>query len=668
MDALTATVVAMLVVTGTLGLVAAGGGAAAAGPVDGPREVAADRPGVPAQPDNGSSVYDDFGDAEDVYLQEDGSAVLVFEEEANASQLEIGADVSEGLARMLVVDDLDDEDLDDENVEASGTVIVEEDAFSAEGYLLADRPEELESLDLSVSAEQTADTNELDASLDATMVDTSSGSAVGTGDITTSGHVTTTADTFETSGQFSMETDFPASAEERFAVSLTDRQDGYTVDLTQYQTVSNYGADRWETREQARQTLQRQYGALAESLDGTSSIEITHYRFEERSERGYWLELEFTVEYTGIDDGVERQLARELANDPELDLDRQEAREIAGQVTELEIETFDASVVTDGATTDAQWDVELANFDQIALATIDVVGAADLSEVEGFDQEAVDDARSMIEAQAAADLRMTAEWDATVEQTGADRTTVTAEFSVDTENWDAYVAELEDRGIDTGGDVRFELEAHTEGDEIRVDTSAEFQQDDLLDQTIEALGNAAQQDEDATDAEEFVAKLEQSDLEIARMDVEVDDETVTVEASAKANNMEAFVPEEAPGSPEKIVTEGDGDTATTYVFVDGLVEDPQNATREDLSDLDVVTEDTEVHQAGEWDREFPEMDYEAASDHLGIEYEPPAETETETGNGTDTPGGGDAPVPGFGVPAALLALASLLVGVRLRRD
>lgn len=672
LDGLTATLVAVLVVTGTLGLVAASGGAAAA-PADGPSEVTVDRPGVAAdragdaaQQDNGSSVYSDFGEASDVYLREDGSAVLVFEEESNASQLEIGADVSEGLARILVVDDVEEEDFEGQNVEANATAIIEGDMFSAEGHLLADRPEEVESLDLSVSAEQTAETNELDASLEATLVDTSGGSPAAIGDLTTSGQVTTTADTFETSGQFNLQTDLPARDKQRFGVSLTDRQDGYTVDVTQYRTVSNYGADSWETREQARQTLQRQYGSLAESLGGTSTVEITHYKFEERSQRGYRLELEFTVEYTGIKDGVERQLASQLASDPQLDLDRQQASEIAGKVTELEIETFEASYVTDGATTNAQWDVKLANFDQVAMAAIDVGGAADLSETEGIDQETLDDARAMIEAQAAADLRMTAQWDATVEQTTDGKTDVTAEFSVDSENWAAYVSELENRGIDTGGDVTFELEAHTEGDEIRVDTTAEFKQKDLLDQAIEALRTSAQQDEGATEAEEFVTKLEQSELQIARMDVNVDGETVTVEASAKAGNMQAFVPEDAPGSPQKVVSRGDGETATTYVFVDGLVEDPRNATREDLSHLDVVTEDTTVHQAGEWDREFPEMDYEAASNHLGIEYEPPAETSTP-GN-TSTPGGEDAPVPGFGFAAALLAVASLLVVVRLRRD
>lgn len=648
-----AVLLATVVLVGTLAVAGGGPVAPGAGAADGPAVAAAETPS-PTPADNETA----FGDADEVYVTEEGDAILVYEEESdsNATSVEMGADVSAGLARLLVVGE-SDEDL--EEVDGNLSTFVEPDRIATDGNLIAERPAELESLDAEASGTVNNQTNQMEATVDATFVDeeSTSGAAMS---MTTEGSMTQTATTFSTSGSHAVSYDYEGSVDREpteFAFTLVENDDTYEIDVTRKDLVySRYGGERWNTSEAARETLEQQYVSAAEEWGGTAEITIHEYDYVEREDDRDRLTIRYSVVYRGIDDGLEQELADDLATDQEMDMSREQARSVAEGVTDADVERIEFARSRGPNGMETSWDVEITGYDAVLYALVDAgeQGAFDTEET-AVDVEDFEDARSMLEAREAADLRTTAEWRANVERTADGETTVHAEFSESAENWAAYVEELEARGVDRQADTTFDVRAYDEGEEVHVEGEFEVVNEGLV---SEALSSSQEDLEDSsTDEEtrEFLAALEESDFEVARIDVDLSGDQMTVEASAKAENMSAFVPEDAAVSPDQVVVRGDGDQQTTYVFVSDVVEDGSDVTREDLSHVDAVTEETTVHAAGEWNRSFPEFDARAAADHLGVEYETP-----------DPEGDEGVMTPGFGALTAALALALAVLVARRR--
>ena len=79
-------------------------------------------------------------------------------------------------------------------------------------------------------------------------------------------------------------------------------------------------------------------------------------------------------------------------------------------------------------------------------------------------------------------------------------------------------------------------------------------------------------------------------------------------------------------------------------------------TKADLEQLSVVGPETTVHQAGEWEDDFPRPDTDAMSEFLETKSED-AGKDDENADGT----------PGFGIGAGLASIAGLLTTLVLRR-
>ncbi len=317
-----------------------------------------------------SQAESDLDPADEVYLRDDGSAVLRYDDnESDVNQVDLGMDASEGLVHMLVADDLDDEMQNEEFESANFSAILDQQGFAGNGSLVMQQPDEVTDLSVDVSGEISDERNQIDA----TATGTFESEAATTGEATTSGHVTATADTFETAGSVSVDSgSMPAGDDTSMNVSLEDTSDGYTIDVAQERSVPDFSAEQWETREAAKQTLQEQYGAIATQMGGTSDIQINEYEFEERSTGNHRLTIDVTVEYTGIDAGIEEQLATSLANDDTSDLSQSEAEKIAANITELEIETFEFTMSQSDGTIDVEWEIALANYDELTIAMLDL--------------------------------------------------------------------------------------------------------------------------------------------------------------------------------------------------------------------------------------------------------------------------------------------------------
>ncbi|MDS0473846.1 hypothetical protein [Natrinema sp. 1APR25-10V2] len=601
-----------------------------------------------------SQAESSLGPADDVYLRDDGSAVLQYEDDTDVDKLDIGADVSKGLVHMLVVDNVSEQDAEYE--EASFSAVLDQSGLSGDGSLVMEQPDSLKDLSVDVSGEVSEEANQFDATASGTFESQAAAMTA-----SSDGTVTATAERLETSGSVSVDGGMAAGTggNMQMDVSLEDTQSGYVLDVSQNQPVSDWSASKWETREQAKRTLQQQYGNLATGLGGSSEITISNYNFEERSTGQHRLEIDFTVTYSGIDSGIERQLATQLASDPTTGLSQSEASEIASSVTELEIETLEFAVDSSSGSMEATWDVAIANYDELTLAMVDLAEAS--STTSGVAQEDLENARAAIEAQQAANLESTLQWDVSIEQTSDQEMTLDAEVTGDTTNWGSYIDELESRDVEPPKDVTFSMTAETNDGELELDAKFELEAEDLASQAVKSWAQSMQGSPTGTtmssDANQFITALSESELEVARVDANLGDGTVRVEGGAKFENMSKITNTISDTvAISGVSSEMNDGTASMYVYVDSMGDvDTASATKADIEHLGVVGAETTVHAAGEWDREFPSVDTEAMNNYL------------EGGSEEKDDEGGDS-IPGFGFGASITAVAALLTALVLRRQ
>ncbi|ELY77673.1 hypothetical protein [Natrinema pallidum] len=606
-----------------------------------------------------SQAESDLDPADEVYLRDDGSAVLRYDDnESDVNQVDLGMDASEGLVHMLVADDLDDEMQNEEFESADFSAILDQQGFAGNGSLVMQQPDEVTDLSVDVSGEISDERNQFDA----TAAGTFESNSTTTGEATTSGHMTATADRFETAGTISAESGTMAAGDDTsMSVSLEDTSDGYTIDVAQERSIYDFSAEQWETREAAKQTLQEQYGAIATQMGGTSDIQINEYEYEERTTDDNRLTLDFTVEYTGIDAGIEEQLATALANDDSSDLSQSEAETIAANITELEIETFEFTMNQSDGTFDVEWEIALANYDKLTIAMLDLAESTDMNGT--MPQEDIDNARAAIDAQQKADLTWEMQWDASVEQTSGNELTLDAELTSETENWKDYIAELKANDIETPNDVKFDLTAETDGDKLSVDGQFEVESKDLAGNAINAMAESAQSGPTGSSnaqSDQFMTALSESELQVARIDGSITGDSVRVEAGAKFDNMSKVTETFSDTvSISGVATESDGNTTSMYVYVDDMGDvDTASATKSDIEHLGVVDSETTVHQAGDWDKEFPDVDTDGMRSYLGLNAENSEQAEGEDDSDS---------VPGFGLGVGLAAVAGLLTTLVLRR-
>lgn len=594
-----------------------------------------------AQPDG------DVEPADEIYVDGDGNAVLVYEEDAEDEEVEFGADVGAGLVHALVVSDAE---VDDTDVTGSGTAVLTRDTFSGNGTFAAPRPEEL--ADLTVDVEGVHD--EADSRFDATaharfeQDDRRGGLPIDRG--TAEGTATVTASTFEATADVDATLAEPLGGDRRHAFTVTETDGTYSLEADESYVVSEWRAEQWESRERAAETLRNRYGSVAEEFGGRSEVVLESYSFTETADGRYRLDVEYSVTYHDIEDGLARELTRTLAETDEVDLEESELDDLETRLGELTVEEVHVAYEQRRDDVTASFRMHLEDYDQVVHAGLDVAEAADTGEVDL--EEDIQRTRDVLDAQAAADLERRYTVRVDVASVGGSAVEFDLESTYRTENWQAYVAELEDRGIERT-DLSYEVTAESRGDEIETTAAVELRGDDLVGGATEALLGVV--DEEDTEAQQYVEAFREAGFEKARVDVSVTEGTVRLEGATAFENMTALQAalaesEQVPAF-ESAVARTDNGTVRTYVRVPGAT--TSDADEETVRELAYVDDDTEVHLAGTWDRSFPEADTQSAREYLGLTPTPAPDED----GGVMADGAG----PGIGAAiAALLAAVALL--------
>jgi len=627
-----------------------------------------------------SSTQEDDGleRADEIYVQENGDAVLVYDNEDDSSdpetQGEIGIDVSSNLAYLLVTQPR--EGTGSGTGQASVTVTPSE--LVGNGSLSARQPALLEEFSMELSGQSTDQNADGTLTVDATVNSAGTGANEAFNSVTTSGEITSTASQFTATGDFNADLQSTpmtaATSESSFSFALAESNGGYTVEVDRNETIFSFGESQWETRESALAALEEQYQLTADEFDGAAEITLEEYSFTEvpspgeRSSNEYRLDIEYTVEYTDIEGQLADAIARNLTNDPDLDLTEQEAQQFADRLEELSINDVSASYDTGPEAVTADFSADIENYDAALLGFLDIAESADTGGVNSASFQGLDRLRSQLEAQEAANLRQTYTWNGEV--TKPDSQSVALDFDADyeTENWQAYISELDDRGIETP-QTEYEFTGTSTGEQLNFEGRVTVE-GDFLGQLTDQLANASADDPEAQRALEA---FEQSEFQIARMSANVNESTVTIEGGAQFENMSAIrdaLAESEEGFPPgltSVVARPENGDSRTYVRVEGAVS--SGASESDVRALEYVGDDTTVNMPGDWDREFPTLDTERARDYLDIDDGSAGGSDGDgsdgdgtDGNGTDTAGNdtnGTATSttgPGFGVALAVLAM------------
>ncbi|MFB6141763.1 MAG: PGF-CTERM sorting domain-containing protein [Halorientalis sp.] len=602
---------------------------------------AAQRGPAPVGPDDSSDP------PEDAYVQDDGDVILVYEgEEAmdDGGRTEFGVDVASNLAYMLAVQPLEGENADAATGQA--TAVLRPSGLNANGTFSVPRPDSLESLSFELTGQTTSQNARSDMTLETTFDAGMAGRLLQSASL--AGNMTVTGSTFRTAGSFDAQMLRTPGQPQSFAFDLRETGGGYTLEVQQERQISSFAAGEWDSRSAARATIERQFAMAAEQLGGSAEVTLESYSFTEQSEGGGTLDVAFTVRYEGVKEALASTVARQLATSQSVEMSQAEIDSVTQRLQQLTLDRASVDVDVGDGQVAVDYGLEMANYTSATLAMFEVAAA---SESQAMTEGSIQRLRSQFEAMQAADLRQRYEWTASFEGAGGTSATLTADFQYRTDNWAAYVSELESRGLPTV-ESTYDLSANTEGDSLNLDGTVSVQGEDVIDTTLGQYLNASRtspgMDQEAIS---ILRGFRQANLSIARADVNVSNGNVTFEAGAQFGNLSALgaaldQSADVPETVSSIVGRTENDTLHTYVRVRGAVSG--DASESDVRALDGVAESTTIHMPGTYDREFPEMDVERAANYLGVT--PP-----------ETNGAG----PGFGVAVAVLALlGAALVAAR----
>ena len=660
----TALLVALLVVCSSAASVTALAGATATTPDAGASTASVDA----TTPSHNNTTEP----ADEVFVHENGDAVLVYEQdddgEASTATGHLGLNVTEGLMHVLVRDELEQPS----NVTGDAQFVLEPSALAGNGSFAAPRPENLENLDADVTAKRTETDASARASVDMTYVDDSEYSTTSTIEsASTSGEASIAADEFSTSGSASAEYTESTETLQHREYTLEEGTDQYRLQASEEYYVSSYFASQWDTEENATRTIEQQYASIATALGGSADVTVSSYEFTEADDGRMLLDIEYQIVYSNVDDALGQQVAQQITNAEDVDVSTETAEAVGDAVAELQVDRVHAAVDAEGTSMQAAWDVQLSEYEPLVDASLDL--AAEASEDENVTEQ-VERARQSYEAMKASGLVQTMSWEGSLSSPSENAVRVQASMQYDTQNYEAYVNELEARDLPTGGSVSFSASAQTDGEEVVAEMEYSVEREDLVDETLGNLVESAQNAQGAATGQagtenvrRFVEAFQRSDFEKAKMNVDLREDDVQFQAGASFEDMESFravMQDEFDGEVASTYADLEGDSKA-YVHVDGAF--GENATESEVREHRAVDEDTTLHLPGDWDpatKEFPKMDQEEARNYLDIE-----EPETTTSAGTSDGGNVASGLPGFGVPAAFAAVAAasaLLLG-RLRR-
>ena len=586
--------------------------------------------------------------ADEIYVQENGDAVLVYEgetEDDTNGTVEGDLLTSEGLA-FGVLDS--SEGLDSGSFDLSATLTGS--GLDGSTSFQFERPDTLQAFDLTLETVRNADTSETSLEFSVEATPESSVTAF-VSSASTSGSLEQSAESVALTGQASAET-LAVTDSQTQSFSLSETDSGYQIDVSRAYTVGEFQTRQWESRERAQQTLSAQFGFISTQLGGTADVSIDSYSFDASTSR---LDIEYQVTLQDVEAGLQQQLARSLAQDESVDLSQEEASEFAQRILSAEIDTVEATVEQEPGTATVNWNIELSNIADAQIAVLELSAASG----EGINQSVIDRRQETLEASQAAGLQQTTEWSLDYTAEGG---SVAVEGSVDASasNWAAFTDELESRDR-TVGSQELDLSVTTEGEQVTGEGTFAFEREDLIQSAIDSGIDAAETDGD----EEAVTGLlafDEADFQQAKLEASADADGTTVRAGAQFGDLEnlATLVGETYGGLDigDVVVRTEDGTTRTYVYVEGAVS--EGASEDDVRSLSVVDGETQVNMPGDYDREFPTADADRAANFLGVSL-----GDGDNGDGSDD--GGGLAQPGMGVVVALVAIVISVVALRRRQ-
>ncbi|MHB9286858.1 PGF-CTERM sorting domain-containing protein [Halobacteriales archaeon Cl-PHB] len=583
--------------------------------------------------------------ADEVYVNDDGDVVAVYEETDETdtdSQAQYGVDVASGLAYALVTDPVEG------STDATGNLsaVATPDSMSVDGMLSVATPDSIESFSLSASSQTTRQTATGDLSIAAT---TSGGSSLTRllESASTTGEVTMGGTSLTATGSVQASAVVPLGQETSMDVSITEGNNGYTLSIAQHQAINEFQVRQWETREQAKQTIQRQYAMLGQSLGGDATVTLETYSLSQNTNGRYVLDVAYTVEYTGIDRGLEQMLPAVLAQNP--DISSQQATNFAKSVTDLQVNEMSFDYAVQGSQFEANFALDLGNYNDFL---VEYMAIASATSADSSFQDQLDRLEKQFEARKAANMAQTYTWSGSLSHPSQDATKYEFDASYRTQNWAAYTDELAARDLPVFNSST-ELSGSLQDGQLVLSGSLSTSGENLFKTIFEQQMGSATMQADTTEAFQSFAEAQPRK---AKLELSLDDEQVRMEMGAKFGNLaalrDAVTNESSTPAYSEVVGRTDNGSTKTYVKVDGAVSG--DAAESDVRSLSYVDSETEVHLAGDWDQDFPTTDKQQARSFLGIQ-----------GDGSDgsTPGGLG---PGFGVTTAIVALLGAALLVRLR--
>jgi hypothetical protein len=238
-------------------------------------------------------------------------------------------------------------------------------------------------------------------------------------------------------------------------------------------------AEQWRNADNAGRLLRMQYGAIAESLGGSASVDVREVSVSE-TDTGFRLDQAYTVRFSGIESGVESAIRDALAADPQFS-DEQVDR-LASAVSAVELRELNVDYSLDARDLTGEVRLDLRGYDELAPAYLESVQAIG----PGTAGDALEQARARFEAQRAADLEQRYTWSASLShpESGVVRAEVDAESRAT--NWATYVDELRSRDVPFVS-REFELTGDLRDDRLAFNGSASLAGDDLFEPLTQGL-------------------------------------------------------------------------------------------------------------------------------------------------------------------------------------
>ncbi|MFB6207412.1 MAG: hypothetical protein ABEJ05_12895 [Haloglomus sp.] len=657
-----------------------------------------------AQSDGDANGTDGF-DADQVYVERDGDVILVLNDTDAVSRANVTAEgdsledvrnasfglvTGQGLLYGLYETDRSTLAEDGETFPGTGSfaTTLEPDRIAAGGTLVTPRPDQLQAFRLDLEGARTGE--RAGATLDARATLTLNGSAA-------AGALVERAEThsYARFGPRNLTLRSNATAQVappaagttdpfRFSAVLTEEPGVYRLAVERNSTVDAEAVGNWSTRERARATLERRFAGEDASQFADTSLRLRDYAFRNATDgEGGRVVVSYVVRYEGVKARLRPLALGALTADEENGLDPLQAQRITADLFAVTVERAAVDATYRDGRFEGSTELRLNRYDRAVDGALDLATAYNLTAnetvaryVRGF--------RTRFDAAREAGLVREYRLGTTYERPGSREGTVRVTGSYRTTNWDAYVAELDERGV-TQLDVTGYLHARAVGDRLRGNASVAAARPGLLADAVDGLRNLsragiedelaspaerAEEREEFNDTRQLLAAFERSDFRKARFEVNITREAARVEGAARFGNLSAFRPllrndttGELPTDlavREAVARPGPDGGSVVYVYAEGAV--PVRPTEADVRALAAVNDSTTVHMPGAWDREFPRVDRERA--YRVLRETPPDPTPTETpvpptgGDGGTSDGTNSGGQPGFGAVAATVALLS----------